>query len=441
MIRRLRRFAGAVKRDLVGRRRHETPKAAGNAPAKDTSAALPVAGLGDPRWRLPVVLISFNRGPMLRKVVEGYRRQTVPVDVFVHDNGSEDPETVRVLAELEREGVVVFRRAAISSPEDLNLVDESVQAVFRDRPASPYAVSDCDVSIADSSERTLETYLQVLADRPELDCVGPMLRIDDVPTTYPLYSAMMNRHIGRFWSREPQLSTVAGRPFAYQAAPIDTTLAVYRAGEPYRRLRKGARLYFPYDARHLDWYPDEHQDAYRQSADGSTISNWSNPARERASRFTTMESSEYRTVVEGPDGGLVVETRSVAPVSGARSADLLSVMEDIMRDLEPSWPGLMTRAWVWRDTVGVVDAQLASGERLGLDLIPGAGERWAVCLVARTDPANDVVSRLGLDVIGRRRYLVREVQAGQRSVPDPVEAAEAFRTVLEQLIPVDPSAR
>ncbi|MDM7831752.1 glycosyltransferase family 2 protein [Cellulomonas edaphi] len=405
---------------------------------KRLAAALTRAGgQGEPDLVLPVVLISFNRGPMMRKVVEGYRRQTVPVEIFVHDNGSDDPETVEVLDELERSGVTVFRREKISSAAELNLVDESVQAIFRDRPASPYAVSDCDVSIGESATDTLEVYLAVLDAMPTMECVGPMLRIDDVPTTYPLYSAMMNRHIGRFWSREPKLTTIAGRRVAYQEAPIDTTLAVYRAGEPYRRLAQGVRLYHPYDARHLDWYPDEHQVAYRRSADGSTISNWSNPARERVNRFVPLEQVSYRAVEPGADGDLVVETRSVAPLSAVPSEAIQSVMERVGAAVEDAWPGRVTRVWVWRDSVGVVEVQGDDEARYGLDLIPGPSEQWAAFVVARTDEADDRLRAIGLEGGSRRRYLVQELAAEPGSAPGADALVEAFRQVLPQLFAAD----
>jgi hypothetical protein len=272
------------------------------------STADPVGNQPD---RLPVILISYNRGGMLRRVVDAYRRQSVPVDIYVHDNGSDDPLTLDVLLELERDGVTVFRRAPIASPDDLNLVDETVQEIFRTRPQAPYVVSDCDVSLGESSPETLAAYLDMLRAMPDLECVGPMLRIDDVPTSYPLYVPMMNRHVSAFWSAEPRWRVAQGRLVAYQRALIDTTLAVHREGTPFRRLRKGARLYHPYAARHLDWYPEEHESAYRASTDGSTISNWSNPARERGNRQVELERTHFRDVKDTDDGGLTAFTRTV----------------------------------------------------------------------------------------------------------------------------------
>lgn len=354
---------------------------------------------------LPVVLISFNRGTMLRKVVDGYRKQSVPVDLFVHDNGSDDPTTRDVLDQLEGEGISVFRRAKISSPEELNLVDETVQTIFSDRHPSAYAVSDCDISISASSPATLQTYLDLLVAMPDLECVGPMLRIDDVPPSYSLYSAMLNRHIGRFWSREPEWTTLNGRRVAYQRAPIDTTLAVYRAGEPFRRLRPGARMYHPFDARHLDWYPDEHADAYRASADGSTISNWSNPARERAHHAVPIKQTEYRTVVSDENGDLKAVTRSVLPPIAQPS--LIDVVEGVRADLVASWPEAIGRAWVWRERAAVLETKIGSATQLAFDIVPSPGARWAIYAVARADKPKALLKAIGLvaEPDGRRHQI------------------------------------
>jgi len=417
LVRRLR--AGALTR-MRGRRRADAQK------AKTTKNA--------PAFRLPVVLISFNRGPMLRKVVDGYRRQTVAVDLFVHDNGSDDPETIATLDALELEGVVVFRRPKISSAEDLNLVDESVQAVFSDREPSPYAVSDCDVSIAESSPTTLQTYLDLLAAMPDIECAGPMLRIDDVPTTYPLFNAVMNRHIIQFWSHEPQWTTVRGSRVAYQRALIDTTLAVYRKGAPYRRLRKGVRLYHPYDARHLDWYPEEHQSAYRASADGSTISNWSNPARERAHRYTPLEHTQYRAVVEDENGSLVAVTRTVAGAEGVEADQLDTLVQAVRAELAPVWGDALGRVWVWRQTVGVLEVSVGPAEQLGFDLLRAADGGWTALAVARTDEMDRRLKAAGLQAASTRKYVVGAFEPAVGASPEPGVVAAAYGDVLDRVV-------
>jgi len=70
-------------------------------------------------------------------------------------------------------------------------------------------------------------------------------------------------------------ATSRGR-LAILQAPIDTTFAIHRGGQPFRRLKKGVRVYHPYEARHLDWYiAPEVSNAYRL-ASSSNISHWDN---------------------------------------------------------------------------------------------------------------------------------------------------------------------
>jgi hypothetical protein len=404
-----------------------------NTTAHSTTAHSTTQGGATRDGRLPVILISFNRGSMMRKVVDGFRKQSVEVEVFVHDNGSDDPATRVVLAQLEAEGVTVFHRPKINSPEELNLVDESVQRIFADRPPSPYAVSDCDVSIAESSPTTLQTYLDVLEAMPEIECAGPMLRIDDVPRSYPLYNAMINRHIGRFWGHEPEWAAVAGHRVAFQRAPIDTTLAVYRAGEPFRRLRQGVRLYPPYAARHLDWYPEEHDEAYRTSADGSTISNWSNPARERASGKVPIKFTEYRTVVEDANGNLVAVTRSITPDAEQQTPGALQTLaEGIHRALAPAWSHAVDRAWVWRDRAAVLDVGFAT-DRLGFDIVAESDQEWMIHAVARNASARRRLQAAGLRAGSDGRYGVGLVRAVGSPTADTVSIAGALDVVLSTL--------
>ena len=154
--------------------------------------------------RLPVFIISFNRGIYLRQVIDSYYRQSLPVDVIVHDNGSDDPATLDTLSGLEKDGIVVYRRGKIDSVEDLNLVDKSIRNYFGwFRKRSQYVVTDCDIDLSIAHPDTLEVYRELLERFPQAECVGPMLRIEDIPETYPLYNRVMNRHIEQFWHKAP----------------------------------------------------------------------------------------------------------------------------------------------------------------------------------------------------------------------------------------------
>ena len=267
---------------------------------------------------LPLIIISYNRGTMLRRVIASYRRQNVLVDIIVHDNGSREPDTLRVLDALEQEGIRVFRRAPISDANELNLVDETVSAVFSTRESGPYIVTDCDIDLAESSPDAISVYLELLNAFPDIECVGPMLRIDDIRKSYPLFGRVMNRHISQFWHQRPEIGTIGGREIAYLRAPIDTTFAVHRSAEPFRRLKPGMRVYTPFDGRHLDWYPHEQQredqpvpEVYRH-ASSPEISHWDNNEYLNAYSSERPEYDDYVIVRRAASGVLAIDTRRLA---------------------------------------------------------------------------------------------------------------------------------
>ena len=267
---------------------------------------------------LPLVIISYNRAAMLRRVIASYRRQTVAVEIVVHDNGSVEPETLELLDELEREGLRVFRNAAISSADELNRVDETVSAIFASRESSPYIVTDCDVELAASSTETIATYLRLLNAFPDAECVGPMLRIDDIRKSYPLFGRVMNLHIRQFWRRRPRITRIGELEIAYIRAKFDTTFAVHRSTHAFRRMKAGIRVYAPFDARHLDWYPHEFAcddnpaaQGYRRSS-SSAISHWGNLTYRNAFSSERPKYASYHVVTRLPSGRLQLARRRVA---------------------------------------------------------------------------------------------------------------------------------
>jgi Glycosyl transferase family 2. len=225
--------------------------------------------------RIPIFIISYNRGKYLDKVISSYLNQTVDVDIIIHDNGSDDEYTIETLRNLEKSGVTVFRNKKISQPEELNSVDESIKKYFGwFRKRSRYVVTDCDIDLSQSSQESLAVYDQILDLFKDQNCVGPMLKIDDIPTDYPLYNHVMNRHIDQFWKQPPVIFDKKIK-FAYIRAKIDTTFALHREGSRFTRLKDGIRVYKPYDATHLDWYQPEAENAYKETS-SSAISHWNN---------------------------------------------------------------------------------------------------------------------------------------------------------------------
>jgi len=258
---------------------------------------------------IPIFVISFNRHRMMRKALASYQSQSTPVELIIHDNGSDDPETLDYLAKLEADGITVVRRGKIHSPDELNNVNETITNYFSCRHPTPYAVTDCDIEL--QSRDSVTTYLDLLSAIPNAETVGPMLRIEDVNPTYRLFNHMMNRHINGQWHRRPLFVNVAGRDVALQFTIIDTTFGVYRAGAQFQRLQRGIRVYAPYDARHMDFYPSEQEPIYQETSDPQ-ISHWSNSGYANDKHAEALLESAYTVVTPQPDGTLATETRLVA---------------------------------------------------------------------------------------------------------------------------------
>lgn len=267
--------------------------------------------------RLPIFVISYNRGGMLRAAVDSYRLLPGVGEIVVHDNGSDDPATLLALEELRGAGVPVVSAPKIHTKEELNSVDGTVRWYFERSPPSAYVVSDCDVDMSIAAADALALYAELLERLPAAECAGPMLRIRDISPDYPLFNHVMNRHISQFWLQPPQwIQTSVGR-IAFQPAEIDTTFAVHRAGEGFRRKKKGVRVYHPYEARHLDWYAAgiEAERAGYERSSSEVISHWCNRARRERFERVELEHRWLLYVDHDKRGALTVRRMAVRNAS------------------------------------------------------------------------------------------------------------------------------
>jgi hypothetical protein len=118
-----------------------------------------------------------------------------------------------------------------------------------------YVVTDCDVELCSPSHLLLDVYKAMLVRFTGAVCVGPMLRIDDLPSN-DYVDEQKRLHVLQFWHKTPKQFVFDGLSVDYQDSPIDTTFAMYRSSFNFRRLNMGVRVYSPFSARHLDWYLD-----------------------------------------------------------------------------------------------------------------------------------------------------------------------------------------
>jgi hypothetical protein len=227
---------------------------------------------------VPIFVISFNRLEVLRRSIASYR-QLGDIEVVIHDSGSSHLPLLEYLEALERQDVTVYRnRSNIEDGDDLNSVNETVQHWLENHPeARNYVVTDPDIELEDGCSDLLSFYRYVLDNFSDVDVVGPMLRIDDIPDFYPLKEKVIRGHTAQFWHKEPLYMTWGAAAVAYQHAPIDTSFGMYRRTQPFQRLLHGIRTYEPFWAKHLDWYIDpsnmtDDQKVYLQTA--SKVSHW-----------------------------------------------------------------------------------------------------------------------------------------------------------------------
>jgi hypothetical protein len=212
---------------------------------------------------------------------------------------------------MEREGIKIFWREPIVTADELDLVNNTVSEIFAGRRPTPYVVTDCDVDLACASPHSIAIYFTLLRAIPQAACVGPMLRIEDIPQSYPLFARVMNLHIGQFWHRYPRTAQIGDVQVAYILAPIDTTFAVHQSGQPFRRLKNGIRVSRPFDARHLDWYPDEQTTGPYHGRSAVGVSHWDNRTYRAEHVGVKMKYHRYRIVVEDDPNHLAVRTRRV----------------------------------------------------------------------------------------------------------------------------------
>lgn len=257
----------------------------------------------------PVFLISFNRGSMLKQVIAGIRQLSRPTEIIIHDNGSTDPYTLMVLDELVKDGVKVFRYPPIYSADDLNQVNETIQAFFTEwGEPSRYVVSDCDIDMSTADPKALDVYNELLNRFRKVECVGPMLRIRDIPLSYPLFNHVMNRHIEQFWHNTPAFEQTSVGKIAILETVIDTTFALHRAGEPFRRLKKAVRVYEPFEALHLDWYERQEVDKVFFNSSSPEISHWNNINEFSRNHDVALNYKDYLAIKKNNAGELEVYT-------------------------------------------------------------------------------------------------------------------------------------
>lgn len=204
---------------------------------------------------IPIFVISFNRFKCLSSAIESYRQAFgSQVEVIICDNGSDFPPLIEFLCSPPSCVKKVYRNRKIKSVDDMvAVVRENIEDFFCNNDRNDYVVTDPDILIDKVDGRMLDFYQYILRTT-DASVVGPMLRIDDIPDTYPKKHFVLEKHYDFFWSKVPETLEYDGIEYHALKTRIDTTFAMHRGGDAFDRLKLGYRTYAPFMARHMDWY-------------------------------------------------------------------------------------------------------------------------------------------------------------------------------------------
>lgn len=197
---------------------------------------------------------NFNRLSTLQRTVDSYSHLSTEHELVIVDNGSDHPECVALLEELEPRVKKIYRLPACDSMDAAEANFESaIYSEYSKGDAEWFAVSEADICFEGTRHDALDRYIDLALTT---GCaVGPHTRVDvGIPACYPLRSRVLATE-SRLLYRSSMRWSWEGVP--YSAWPIDTTFHLFPRREDFPRLKMNTlRAGPPFDAMHLDWYLD-----------------------------------------------------------------------------------------------------------------------------------------------------------------------------------------
>jgi hypothetical protein len=225
-------------------------------------------------------IISYNRLTALKETLTFFQEHFNNNDIFIIDKGSDSEQLLNYYSDIESEGLnIIYSDPMIGGADGIGGLNDLHKEIDKyTNQFNFYAVTDPDISLEGCDADLLEVYASFLEIFPDIDIVGPMLKIDDIPMDYPAREWCFRRHVDQFWSKKPECILIKGKKVYFQKAKIDSTFGLLRSGKSFERLLDGVRVYNPYEAKHLDWYitpstMSADQQNYMQTSN-KLISHW-----------------------------------------------------------------------------------------------------------------------------------------------------------------------
>jgi hypothetical protein len=215
-------------------------------------------------FTIPVLINSYNRLDCLKRLVDRLKADGY-TNIYIIDNNSTYEPLLRYF---EQEKLRVFRLS-----ENVGYLAIWKCDIVKYFINKPYVYTDPDILPVDECPSDYINWFYHMLDYDKsFSKVGFGLKIDDLPDHFNLKDEVV-RHESQFWTKPYQNELFV--------APIDTTFALYRAGQKGGWWLPALRTTGNYLARHLPWYadsvnPTEEDVFYKNSVTQST--HWTKEA-------------------------------------------------------------------------------------------------------------------------------------------------------------------
>jgi hypothetical protein len=202
------------------------------------------------RRPLPVFLSCGDLGGRLQEVATSYRKQSVPIELILVDGGAGGAETQEAIGRLEQEGAIVRCIDPGTPDEQGKSLQRVIQLHLKDwGEPRRFAIASGAVDFSIAAPDAFALYDELLDRFPEVEGVGPMLRIQDLPRDHPV----LNDEITAHWVRERSwCETSLGRVSLVRSS-LAGNFALCRADGRYLPPKSGLRVCHPFEGRNLDW--------------------------------------------------------------------------------------------------------------------------------------------------------------------------------------------
>lgn len=202
---------------------------------------------------IPIFIIVHNQYEILKKSVQSYKKYiNTPIEIVFHNTCSTYFETINYLEEQKKKGYKVYN----SKINHHHTVIDSIKDYIKNNPTCEYIVmTDPDIELFNVNSDILDFYIFIL-NRLNVQSVGPMLKIDDIPDYYPNKKLAIQGHTNQFWSKPVKSILFKNKNYDYIECSTDTTFQLFSVKNIPNKFpnSNSIRTLAPYIAKHLDWY-------------------------------------------------------------------------------------------------------------------------------------------------------------------------------------------